>query len=260
MKNYNDEQLSAYIDGELSGEEVAELEEALRQDRRIAARVADLRSADEAVRIAYNPIRDHPRPPRITALFTFEPSRRGRDHFMPGHVIAASESFSRWRQALLASLALMAGLFIGGLFPFGSKSRIEGLYFNAQATPADKLFKVLEKTYSGDITVLNSELGIAATPVLSFALKDGRRCREFVVSSSEQGIRAVGCRTPNTWETVIAVKAGNDLLLDDQYRAASAASEPLISFYLDNAMDGDAFGREEERSLIKQGWALLEDK
>ena len=152
-------------------------------------------------------------------------------------------------------MALVIGIAIGEFSP-GSDREGTALRVAAVMTPGDPLFAALEKNFSGDAVTLDAASNLVATPVLSFALEDGRLCREFVVATGNEGIRGVACRTENAWETVIAVKSGQDTLLDNQYRAASAASEPLISLYLDNAMAGDAFGRDDEDAFIANGWAF----
>ncbi len=94
-----DADVHAYVDGQLAASRLPALEEALSRDPELAARVAELRRQNEALRDAFDAVLDEPVPRRLIAAATSPPVRGRR---------------STWVATALATAAsLVVGLGVG---------------------------------------------------------------------------------------------------------------------------------------------------
>ena len=205
-----DETLIAYVDGELSPEQVDEVEARLADDAELAAEIDSLRQASAVLHAAFNEPLRGPVPDRLTRIFAPPPA-------------AAMGSFG-WRRfggpfaAPIAASLLMLGVSLGGAYVIAEWqverriARLEAVRAADQQILAAAVTKALETHVSGKpATWRNPESGSYGTiePVRTFRAANGQWCREYIetadlVAQSVQAERrrGIACRDPDgQWRT-----------------------------------------------------------
>jgi anti-sigma factor RsiW len=86
-----DADVNAYVDGQLAPVRMPAVEEAIARDPALAARVAELRRQNAALRDAFDTWLDEAPPPRLVALTARDPSRRSAPRWI-GAAFAAAAS------------------------------------------------------------------------------------------------------------------------------------------------------------------------
>lgn len=228
------EQIAAYADGELAGEELTAVEAAIAADPALAKEVATHRLLKATLGAHFAPILDAPVPDRLA-----EAVRGGgagaevvdfaaaRDKRRPGRT-----GLPRWTwaaiPALAASLALAVVLTRPGAPGPG--------YAGAQLAAA--LDNQLVATQPAD----------AQTRVLlSFADKQGELCRTFA-GADKSGI---ACRDERGWR--IAKTLGGGAAEMGEYRQAGSPDAALMAAAQDMA-EGPALDAAQEQAAKARGW------
>lgn len=184
MTRVSDEQLSAYLDGELPEEGRGEVETALGADPSLAARLAGMRAADAGLRQAFSHAVEEPTPPRLEALLqersTASPVRAGISPILA-------------RSAQLAALAasFVMGIAVQGLL-FGGQPSAFTIDSSGVVIASANASRALDQLRSGE----TARLGATTLAVrLSFRDGAGRFCREFQLKSAV----SLSCRGEDGW-------------------------------------------------------------
>lgn len=243
-----DQKLSAYIDGELSPGEIAEINKALQSDPEIAVRLEHLKCPDALIAAAYSEIDDEPMPDGVMDLLRETNDVESADEnvvqFAPKPVI---KSPAPWITPLAASVALAIGVGVGMQIA-SDHTRGNGQFVVAGVIdPSNPLYAALEATPSG--VTAETETG-ALTPVLTFRSVDERYCREFSISKDDQVSHAVACRTDAGWETRFAAFGSAAVRNNGQYSTASSSDEDNFATFVSTMMANDAFSQSEEKALL----------
>lgn len=251
MTTITDEMLSAFLDGELGTSQADEVRVALDSDPALRARLAQFERADATMRDAAAAIVDRQLPQSVMAMLTSNMASvapLGADHRR------RLGGFQFWPTALAASIALVVGWSTGVLYQGAPPGNVawSNARIAARVAPGDPLFTALETTPSGEAVAIG-ETGESIQPVLSFARVSGEPCREFLVTGSDDAVRAVACRERNVWRIDFAVRSESPVV-DKSYQTASASDARLVSDYIGEVMVGDAFGSEVEAGLMADGW------
>ncbi len=235
-----DETLSAFLDGELSGEERAEVEAAIAADPALQARLSALDAATRRFAEAIREADKEPMPagvedllrPKTDNVVAFKPRKKEQPKWAAQAAIAAS----------LLALVVAAALFGDG--PGGGERVL------IAAGPVDKaspLHRALDRTASAD----SAQVGRSSIrPVATFRIAGGAICREFVATQGEGAVRAVACREDRQWTVKIAATEAANA---GGYQPPSGPAA-AISAFVDAAIEGDALGPDEERALIDAKW------
>lgn len=85
-----DADVNAYVDGQLAPVRVPAIEEAIARDPALAARVAELRRQNAALRDAFDPWLAEAPPERLVAATAFDPARRRSPRWLGAAVAAAA--------------------------------------------------------------------------------------------------------------------------------------------------------------------------
>ena len=233
--NFNDEQLSAFLDGELPHAEMENLRNALARDEVLGDRLAELALVDTAIRRTYATIDARPVPEAITALLN-------DDHSLEPKVVPMSRGkFLRERigqpAALAASVALAVGIALGSWLT-SAPERDAWQYVSA----------ALETQPGG--TAVSLKDGRALTPRLTFRDTGGNFCRLFELEHRNGAQQSLACRQNGEWE----LKATAPLEQTDEplYRPASGSSP--LDHILDDTLSAGPFDRDEEARLIAEQW------
>lgn len=231
-----DEQIIAYVDGELGPIEALRFERAVDGDPDLAARVDRHRRLRESIAAHFAPIADAPPPERLTALL----GRAGNVVGLPGARKTGWRRFDARYAALAATL--VAGLVIGQLLPQAMPGPIgqSGNLVVARGALARALDRQLASEAPSDAVY---RIGV------SFRGRDGRYCRAFEAAAGA----GIGCHGAAGWELARFV-AGVAHSPSAGYRQASSASVDILAAAQD-MMTGAPLDAGQERRARAEGWA-----
>ena len=246
---YSDEQLSAYLDGELLPEERQEIDQAGRTDADVAARLKELQQTDEMVRRAAASIDDRPLPAAVQALL--EEPAGGADNVVSLAERRSARPALGWVSALAASIALVVGFGAGSQFGTDDTAT-SPLRMTGPVADGSPLFNVLEDGVSATDHALDDDLSVR--PVATFKAQSGQYCREFDIFAPDAATRAVACRTDGAWRVTIAIAGTASSGSTGTYTPATGGTEAALDRYLNALIDGAALGAEEEAALIRKNW------
>jgi surface antigen len=200
-----DETLSAYVDGELSPEQVAELEARLAGDAELAAEIDTLRQGAAALHAAFNePLRE-PVPDHLARIFAAPPAAAKRSFGWAG--------FGSGFAVPIAASLLMLAVSLGGAYAISEWqverkiARLEAVRAADRQMLATAVTKALETHVSGKPAAWNNpETGSYGTiePVRTFRAASGQWCREYVETADlvtesvpSERRRGIACRDPD---------------------------------------------------------------
>jgi len=239
----DDEKLVAYGDGELGGAAATEVKAALLRDPVLRRRAEKLRNSSQALRGAFDELRDEPVPTRILDLLEDERTN-SRIH----------RRVNVTQLAIAASLALVIG-------------SLSGFWFAGSAPTADVAsawpgaLKVastglLDTTPSGAVVKLDA--GLELQPVLSFRDATGRICRQYVVADTDPSGKTadgVACRTSaGHWQLEFASLRDPATVSSAQGFAPASGGDAGAFNKLVDALIVDPITLEQERELIRSTW------
>jgi len=242
----DDEMLMAFLDGELSTEQNARVEQAISDDTALAARLDRLAQVSELASQAYQPVLGEPVPQRL--LDAVWQNNEGQPENDEGQSGASVVNLATRRRsaagylpmAIAASVALVIGGLLGQQFASDKTDAHNPLYVALEQTPSQQRFE--------------AENGNMIMPVMSFRASDGRYCREFRISADRKVSVGVACKQQGYWNTEILLAADNRPADSQSYQPASGHSPAALDAVLDSLWAGVAYDLTEEKSLIQEGW------
>lgn len=251
---FDDETLMAFADGELDAQTSAAVEEAMRDDDQLVARVSLFMETRKLSAEAMAPLLDVSVPDELTKsvtemLDTPAESATPRDNvvsFTAGPTQQRQPVVSHWMTALAASVALVAGGVIGfavGTLPGGdTQSAIQVAQFGQPDLP-----NALETTVSGAEIQLPAS-GDRFRAIASFHDQDKTLCREFELDQSDGAtFVSVACKTDTGWKVNFSVAAASQS--DSGY--APASSLESLDAYLTAIGAGTPLDEADEASALK---------
>lgn len=227
-----DEKFFAWLDGELSPGEAAEMEAKVAADPRLKRLAEEHRALGGRLKGAFDPVASAPVPEHLAAMVhapsnvvDFAAAKRARS--MP--------SLPQWA-AIAATLAL--GIFVGTMVPQSGGGPVEQqagkLY--AAASLNDALDTQLASAPAGDIRI-----------GMTFRDPAGDICRSFTAKASS----GLACRSGGRWQ-VKGLFAAPDGQGGD-YRMA-AGMDPNLAALVDSTMAGEPFDANQEKAAKAKGW------
>ncbi|TAN53861.1 MAG: hypothetical protein EPN19_08665 [Betaproteobacteria bacterium] len=243
---YSDDDLMAYVDGELDAESAAAIAAALALDAALADRVARQRELRRAVHAAFEPVLAEPMPQRLIA------SARG--------VPVAPVRARRWSGfewgAMTASLAI--GAVLGAVFLYQAQDlapRIgpaadwvaDETGLRARGALALALTQQLAATQAPDAPVKVGSSFVATT---------GEYCRSFTFAPSAATARLGGlaCRRSGAWRLLAVAEADRPGGAPERYRQAGAAVPAPVLRAIEDRIQGNALDADAERAARQRGW------
>ena len=232
----NDEKFFAWLDGELSGAEAAEMESRVAADPRLAQLAEQHRAVASRLRSAFDTVAEAPVPERLSQVLRPE-----------GEVVDFAErreDRERRRPAFLPQWAAMAATLVVGLFvgmmvrePGGAPVELQGGGIYATATLDGALDAQLASAPD------DSDLRIGVT----FRNQEGAICRSFT------GKQATGlaCRDGDRWRVSGLFPAPEGQ--SGEYRMA-AGMDPNLAALIDSTIAGEPLDATQERAAKQRGW------
>ncbi|PHR62549.1 MAG: hypothetical protein COA47_03110 [Robiginitomaculum sp.] len=249
-----DEQLSAYLDGELDKKERQKLETALASDPDLAERLAALEHTNAVLKATFNPILEEPVPEHVLALLSDAKQPTDSGDVVPLFPQKVHLQFSKWQLPIAASIALVLGVGIGHNWSPGIEL---GGTLMAQVSgtiaPGNPLFDVLEHTPSAHQVSLVADGSVQARPVLSYQTNDGTYCREFEVKGPKAGLHGIACRSGQNWD--IQIQNQTRLQASSGMRTASGNTDQAVDQFISDSISDIPFGLEREVELMQNGWS-----
>ncbi|RWP62734.1 MAG: anti-sigma factor [Mesorhizobium sp.] len=243
-REFADETLMAFADGELDDATAAAIKKAMQPD--MASRVALFLETRIQVKEALMPVLDEPVPDRLSQSVQrmIDEARRRSvpSHASEGARVVAfrardNQAMRRpqgsWIMPLAASLVAAAFGFGGYFFCLAIQNQPHGLEVAGQESP---LSEALGQVASGEETVLAGSTD-RIRGVATFRDGTGSLCREFEIDSANRStVISVACHSDNGWTVNFAVVApardggyapASSTEALDSYLAATGAHEPL---------------------------------
>jgi len=236
------EKLLAYVDGELSPDEMKIVQAALAADPELRRELETQRALTHSLQSAFDRVLDEPIPGRLSeAVRSRDPGRSWHHRVTEAlrETFAVRPLFSGAAAASAAlALGLAAGVFVaqpdGGDFaadPQGLMARAE-------------LAKTLDRQLASD-----QDPNAARKIGVTFRNGNGEYCRTFNVPGSA----GVACREPAGWH-VLALAATQSSRPQSQYRMAGADMPDAIRDAVTAMMAGPALNAEAEKRARDRGW------
>ncbi|MBQ0746811.1 MAG: hypothetical protein KBT82_16790 [Marinobacter sp.] len=236
-----DEALSAFLDGELSPEEMQKIRNRLAVEPALAARLSELALVDQTLQTHYSAIDGRPLPEAVTQLLATthdEPER-------PNNVIR----FPLWQRLQAHTGKAIAAALVAG-FALAQ-------WLSPPPTGTDAAWhsvaQGLETTPSGVNYTLAS--GEQLMPRLTFVNHEGEYCRQFRLQGHARSSENIACRSAadnDGWSLAVRVEVA-DTVPADRYQVASGGS--VLDDTLDQMISGPLLTPDAEQRLIQQNWA-----
>ncbi len=243
----SNEDLMAYVDGQLDPERAAEIASAVAADPSLERRMAAYLESRAALSGAFDEVLSEPVPDRLRMLVLGDAAssrvvRMDRSRRSP--------ALYGWPQAIAAGVVLTVGVVIGAyLLPASST---DDVFATGLVTSDRALARALESTASGGL----SDVGEHRFRVLqSFRTTDNSVCREYQAGDANRGATGVACRTTDGWRVEVQVASDAPEQVSS-YRPASGVDVAAIDdvLYRLGALPG--FDAAAESCLIANGWQL----
>lgn len=257
---FSDDILMAYADGELDPAERAAIERAMQADPAIAAAVARHRTLRDDVAAAFADILAEPVPARLQPprAQTQAPAQAPAQAPPPANVAslaaareakdarAAHEARRRWSWPEWGALAamLVVGVLVGKLTPGGAPPAIAGS--GNQVVAQGELAAALDRQVGGSGG--NGGNAAAVRIGVSFAARDGRYCRGFVMGSSA----GLACRDGDRWRIPVLAEAEPESA--GGYRQAGSALPAAVLDAIDARIAGKPLDAAGEAAAKARGW------
>lgn len=260
MTQLTDEMLVAYVDGELSAEDAAEIERALRTDQNVREAVKIFRDSADWSRRAFDDVLREPIPEPLIRAATGQ-GNAGQSEEAPAVMATGTRSaVGLAGLAIAASVALAIG--VGGGFGL---SNIVGpgdpgpgrLLLVGAVDDGSALHAALESTTSGTMTPIADAGDVM--PLTTFVEHDGRYCREFQATFADpggpKGAFGIACRRPaGSWQVEAVVAAPDTARTHtDQFVAASGAADPVQPL-IEAMSDSGPISSGDEAAALATGW------
>lgn len=240
---WSDEQISAFLDGELNPADFEAMLHDLETDPAVAARVRRMSEATKAFVTASLAIDEEPMSAGLAQALAAPPTAK----VIPfrGRSFAATVMEHR---AIAASLVCAVAAW--GVFAMSGPVDENVSDTGGMIAATSPLHRALETGATGDVVkVSGSE---TATPRLSFAKADGDYCRQFDLASRDGVTSAIACRDDGVWRTEVAVY-GQAQPGEEYTTASGEKAEPLEAFIV-RFIAGDPLDAAGEMAAIANNW------
>lgn len=245
-----DEQIAAYVDGSLTGDDAAEVAEAILRDPAVRRYADSVRDANRVLREAFDGPMDEPVSDELREIIM------GHEADAPDEKVVdlgkARTARKPWfGMALAASIALVVGITSTAVVFQGDQNGQQKIATSGPLAKDGPLHLALEEQPSGAV----SPEGVQV--MLTFFDGNQRICREFEVMGQLPDALEFGiaCRSDDqSWNVEIVVTGPTTEVGPDGYRPASGPGADALEAILDSLGAQPALGPAEEAELLERGW------
>tara|TARA_R110000744_G_scaffold217536_2_gene336252 strand:- start:487 stop:1254 length:768 start_codon:yes stop_codon:yes gene_type:complete len=242
----SDEMLSAFLDAELSEEDMEAVRCALETDDDLVMRLAELAQVDHwvvenAAIMDTTPVADD-----LLQLAKKIDKKIAQDKpsVTGGNVV----SLSRWKsinKSIQKHYALAAG--VAMLFGVGTVTLMQSQQQSSVITAG--VAQALDQVPSGEMSITTQ--GDAITANLSFTNHAGDYCRQFQQENEQKTSVNIACKENTQWQLKLTEKVNLAENLAD-YRTASNNAQ--LDSAIDDMIKGPAMDRAQEQRAITNNW------
>jgi hypothetical protein len=245
---FSDETLMAFADGELDEPTRSAVEQAMRSDPAIAAKVAQHKALRADIFGAFAPALDERVPPRLKQVINPANSAKvvNLDTVRASRREAAEPRRWAWAEWGAIAATLVIGVLAGSL-------GLKGIRGETQLAAVSGKDGAL--TARGKLDAALSQQLASAAPDgggvkigLSFVSKEGNYCRSFTLGAAA----GLACRSGTDWK--IPVMAQGTAPAPGEYRQAGSAMPAAVLDAIDQRIAGQALDAKAERAAAQQGW------
>ena len=234
----DDEKFFAWLDGELSGEEAAEMEAKVAADPQLARLAEQHRLLSSRLQNAFGEVAEAPVPKRL--IDAARPPRWNVIDIASCRDALARPFFGplpQWAaMAAVLALGLFGGTFIGRDLVSSPVTVGDGGLYSAGAVEQALDTQLASAPASGDLRV-----------GLTFRDRGGAICRSFAGAEAS----GLACRDGGRWQVrgLFAPPEGQG----HEYRMAAGA-DPDLAALIDSTMAGEPFDAAQEKAAKQRGW------
>lgn len=247
MTAMDKDRLAAFVDGELSPEEAAAVVLHLADHPADQAWVDDVFAANEALQQAFSaPL--HDAVPEAIRAAIMGPQ--------PAPNVVDFRARSRGRAIAFGGLALAASVALAvGFLPSLMPDTPAAGFALGPLPPADPVAVVLDRRASGDALQLAD--GREAMVMATYAMPDGRFCREFEVIDRTAGRIDIGlgCRSGAGWTVEAVIAESVTVESDHGFIPAGGAETDALTQYLKRSGTPQILDPSAEAVVMGQGWS-----
>ncbi|EWH07671.1 hypothetical protein AT00_01830 [Pseudoalteromonas lipolytica SCSIO 04301] len=228
----DDQTLSAFLDNELSAQEMERVRSAIAQNEDLAIRLAELSEVDLLVK-------QHAE--QIDAM----PLSKSLEKTLGKQTNDTVVSLSKWqkiKQASRKQLAVAAGIAV--LFTVGVASLTQQQQLNIEQPIAN----ALEQQLSGDKTNIDSARSLTAQ--LSFINSTGDFCRQYTLYQQQTQQSHIACKEHGTWQ----LKVSTEQKPYDRQTYSLASNTSALDTFIDNTIKGQPLDRTLEQQARENKW------
>ena len=252
----------AYADGELDPAYRAEIEAAIRMDPEAGRRLETFLATGTPIADYFVPLLEKPVPEHLVRLVKDGArQKRAGGTVLPFSKPAKSSGLfgGSWQAMVAASLIMVIAATASVLYLLqaGGDSTEMDVAREGKIFAQGPLKMALETTPSGTEVALEGDTSaMAAKMILTFRNRKQSYCRQYEVSGQTNGYSGVACRGKDgEWQVEIHIAASAKPQHDIGERIAPAGGTASdVEAAVNNVIDGDALGGDEERALIERNW------
>lgn len=256
--SFSEETLIAFVDGELDELTRRAVEDALRADDSLAARVARLRMqrGERSQRSERFGAQSPPRNRRAATVVQLAAVRASRVASAAAAKKARQRSWG-WQEWSALVLVLVLGVAAG---KFGL-ARWQPSWLGEPPPPSTVASRDGQLLAQGRLAwALSQQMG-GAVPVenevrvgLSFLSNEGTYCRTFTLAGGSQDLIGVACRASDEWRIPVLVQSVRPLPQMGNYRNSGAEMPTALLEAIDQRIVGGMLDARAELEALRRGW------
>jgi hypothetical protein len=233
-----DEKFFAWLDGELSAAEAAEVEARVAADPELARLAERHRALGAQLRGTFDPLAAAPVPERILAAVR-KPEAEVVDFAAAKKARNAQPSRLRLPQWTALAATLAAGIVVGSMIPSRGGAPVE--------VKGGKVYAAAALGRALDAELASAPSGGAVRVAMTFRDSAGKVCRSFTAAAAS----GVACRDNGRWQVrgLFGAPEGQA----GEYRMA-AGMDPNLAALIDSTMAGEPFDAAAEKAARDRGW------
>lgn len=251
--NISNEQLDAYVDGELSDAQQALVAQAISQDARLAQRVASQQALRQQLRENFDGVLQEPVPERVTELVKrakFDAvasvadlsAARDRQKLPVGSLLSSAPG----RYAIAASI--LVGLIAGLLMARWNSEADLTTFKDGRLIARGALASALDEQLASAIPH-NANVRVG----MSFRARSGRYCRTFAIAAT-QGAAGLACYDDQHWRVLTLIETPATEGAVPAYRMAGSDIPPLLLQSVNDNISGEPLDAQAEMRARSAHW------
>jgi hypothetical protein len=253
-------QLNAYLDGELDQDQRNSFEARLERESALRALFESMRTLDSELTKGLGAL--PPSPPSEELLAAVKSFAAAQTPESAASNVVAFEARRKttvakpnpWRLPLAAAISLCVGA--GAMWMIlsqqGAGRQVAAVSISdGIAVKGGALHAALEQTISGEVMTAGQE---KIRPILSFAAKDGRFCREFESFGRSGSVVGVACKGERGWAMEVVLAAAAHAPDEMQYAPASGFNAKALDDVVSQLIDGQPMTAEAEAAARAKAW------